>query len=78
MLFRSGFMVRGETLTPGPLPNLGSPGTLGGWGAGSTAFWSDPVNGVSFSLLSTGLMEDTRHIQRVQQLSDIVLSSLTH
>jgi CubicO group peptidase (beta-lactamase class C family) len=73
-----GFFVRGEALTPGPLPNLASPGTFGGWGAGSTAFWCDPVQRVSFSLLSTGLMEDTRHIQRVQRLSDIVLSSLSH
>lgn len=73
-----GFIVRGEALTPGPLPNLGSAKTLGGWGAGSTAFWADPVHGVSFSLLSTGLMEDTRHLQRVQRLSDIVLASLSN
>lgn len=73
-----GFHVRGDALAPGPLPNLGSAKTLGGWGAGSTAFWTDPVHGVSFSLLSTGLMEDTRHLQRVQRLSDIVLASLSN
>lgn len=72
-----GFYVRGEALTPGPLPNLSSAATVGGWGAGSTAFWSDPARGVSFSLLTTGLMEDTHHIERVQRLSDIVLSSLS-
>ncbi len=72
-----GFYVRGDALTPGPMGSLNSPGTIGGWGAGSTAFWSDPAHGVAFSLLSTGLMEDTRHMQRVQRLSDIVLSSIT-
>jgi CubicO group peptidase (beta-lactamase class C family) len=65
-------------LTPGPLPNLASAPTIGGWGAGSTAFWSDPVNKVGFSFLSTGLMEDTRHLQRIQRLSDMVLSALRH
>ena len=73
-----GFYVRGDALTPGPLPNLASAPTIGGWGAGSTAFWSDPVNKVGFSFLSTGLMEDTRHLQRIQRLSDMVLSALRH
>jgi hypothetical protein len=33
---------------------------------------------VGFSFLSTGLMEDTRHLQRIQRLSDMVLSALRH
>jgi CubicO group peptidase (beta-lactamase class C family) len=67
-----GFFVRGSALTPGPIGNLCSQRTLCGWGAGSTAFWVDAGSGLSFSLLSTGLMEDSEHIQRVQRLSDLV------
>ncbi len=72
-----GFLVRGEALIPGPLPALASAGAMGGWGAGSTAFWCDPMRGVSFGLLSSGLMDDASHLQRVQRLSDSLLSSLT-
>jgi CubicO group peptidase (beta-lactamase class C family) len=71
-----GFFVRGEAFSPGPLGALNSAATLCGWGAGSTAFWSDPQHRLSFSLLSTGLMEDSFHVQRVQRLSDIALSAL--
>jgi CubicO group peptidase (beta-lactamase class C family) len=71
-----GFFVRGSALTPGPVGNLCSQRTLCGWGAGSTAFWVDAASGLSFSLLTTGLMEDSEHIQRVQRLSDLVNCAL--
>jgi CubicO group peptidase (beta-lactamase class C family) len=71
-----GFFVRGNALTPGPVGNLCSQRTLCGWGAGSTAFWVDAASGLSFSLLTTGLMEDSEHIQRVQRLSDLVNCAL--
>lgn len=72
-----GFFVRGQAITPGPIGNFCSPGTFCGWGAGSSCFWVDPQHEVSFSFLSTGLMEDSHHVQRVQRLSDVVMSSLT-
>jgi CubicO group peptidase (beta-lactamase class C family) len=71
-----GFFVRGEGVVPGPHGNLASPGAFGGWGAGSTAFWIDPARDLTFTFLSTGLMEDSRHIERVSRLSDLVLSAL--
>lgn len=71
-----GFFVRGERLTPGPFGALNSPRTFGGLGAGSTAFWIDPERDVSFAFLSTGLMEDSRHIERLAMLSDMVISSI--
>jgi CubicO group peptidase (beta-lactamase class C family) len=71
-----GFFVRGDALSPGPLGALNSAGTLCGWGAGSSAFWTDPHHRLSFSFLSTGLMEDSVHVQRLQRLSDIALSAL--
>ena len=71
-----GFFVRGDGVIPGPFGNLSSPRTFGGWGAGSTAFWIDPARDLTFSFLSTGLMEDSRHMERIARLSDIVLAAL--
>lgn len=71
-----GFFVRGEALTPGPLPNLGSARTFGGWGAGSTLFWVDPERDLTFAMLTTGILEDTDHVVRCQKLSDLVLAAV--
>ena len=71
-----GFFVRGSGIQPGPMSNLSSPQTFCGWGAGSTCFWVDPREELSFSFLSTGLMEETYHIERLQRLSDLVVTSL--
>lgn len=72
-----GFFVRGERLIPGFFGALNSPQSFGGVGAGSTAFWVDPERELSFALLSTGLMEDSFHIERVGALSDMVIASMT-
>lgn len=72
-----GFFVRGEGVVPGPIGNLASPRSYGGWGAGSTCFWIDPARGLSFVLLTTGLMEESRHIERAGRLSDMALAALT-
>jgi CubicO group peptidase (beta-lactamase class C family) len=71
-----GFFVRGDRLAPGPFGVLNSPRTFGGFGAGSTAFWIDPEHELSFALLTTGLMEDSFHIERVGILSDMVIASI--
>jgi len=71
-----GFFMRGEGVQPGPMSNFSSPRTFCGWGAGSTCFWVDPEFDLTFSFLSTGLMEETYHIERVQRLSDLVLTSM--
>jgi len=71
-----GFFLRGEKLTPGPWGALNSPNTFGGIGAGSTAFWVDPARELSFAFLSTGLLEDSHHLERVARLSDLVVAAL--
>ena len=71
-----GFFVRGEKLTPGPFGALNSPRTFGGFGAGSTAFWIDPAHDLTFAFLSTGLMEDSHHVERLSRLSDLVIAAL--
>ncbi len=71
-----GFWLRGETITPGPFGSLNSPRTYGGIGAGSTAFWVDPERDLTFVMLTTGLMEESRSYERFQRISDLVVSAL--
>jgi CubicO group peptidase (beta-lactamase class C family) len=71
-----GFFVRGEKITPGPLPNLASVRTYGGWGSGTSCFWVDPVHDVCFSLITVGSLEDTDHLPRTQRLGDMVLAAV--
>ena len=71
-----GFFVRGDAIIPGPFGNLSSARTFGGIGAGSTAFWIDPAHDLGFSFLSTGVMEDSFHVERVSRLSDAVIAAL--
>ena len=58
------------------MSNLSSPNVFCGWGAGSTCFWIDPDLELTFSFLSTGLMEESYHIERLQRLADLVITSL--
>ena len=72
-----GFFLRGESITPGFISVLASPNSFGGFGAGSTCFWVDPQSEVTFSLLTTGLMEESRHIERCRRYGDLVLAALS-
>lgn len=71
-----GFFVRGEGVYPNRFGLLASPGSFGGFGAGSGGTWVDPQNELSFSFLSAGLLEETYHVERTGVLSDLVLSAL--
>jgi CubicO group peptidase (beta-lactamase class C family) len=71
-----GFFLRGEGVIPGPFGNLNSSRSFGGFGAGSTAFWVDPERELSFAFLSTGLIEDSYHMERIGLLSDLVLAAM--
>lgn len=71
-----GFFMRGEGIQPGPMSNFSSPRTFCGWGAGSTCFWVDPELDLTFSFLSSGLMEETWHVERLQRLADLVVTAL--
>jgi CubicO group peptidase (beta-lactamase class C family) len=76
--FGVGFLTRGAQLTPapGPFPNLASPNTFGGVGTGSTCFWIDPERDLCFTLLTTGLMEDTLHMERSSRLGDMLIAAI--
>jgi CubicO group peptidase (beta-lactamase class C family) len=71
-----GFFLRGEGIFPTPFGQLASPPTFGGFGAGSTAFWIDPVTDVTYVFLSSGLMEDSYSVERHMRLSDLVHAAL--
>jgi CubicO group peptidase (beta-lactamase class C family) len=71
-----GFFLRGEGTFPTPFGLLASPATFGGFGAGSSAFWIDPVTDVTYAFLSSGLMEDSYSIERHQRLSDLVHAAI--
>jgi CubicO group peptidase (beta-lactamase class C family) len=57
---------------------LNSTNTFGGFGAGSNGLWVDPVHQLSFSFLSTGLLEDSYHMERTALLCDLVMSALVN
>jgi len=67
-----GFFLRGGGIHPTPFGTLASPRTFGGFGAGSTVFWIDPVRDVTYAFMSSGLMEESHSMERHQRLSDIV------
>ena len=72
-----GFFVRGEGNLPGLFSVMNSPRTFGGFGAGSTGFTVDPARELTLVLLSTGLMEDSYHFERVAMLASLVLAAIT-
>ncbi|MBW1686520.1 MAG: serine hydrolase [Deltaproteobacteria bacterium] len=71
-----GFFLRGEGLFPMPFGLTASPRSFGGLGSGSTMFWVDPERELVFVCLTSGLLEESRNIERLQQLSDLALSAL--
>ncbi|WP_329057878.1 serine hydrolase domain-containing protein [Amycolatopsis sp. NBC_01480] len=55
---------------------LASPRAFGGFGAGSSGCWVDPDRDLGISFLSTGLLEESEHVERTGVLSDMIISSL--
>ncbi|MEB2285622.1 MAG: hypothetical protein B6D46_08690 [Polyangiaceae bacterium UTPRO1] len=70
------FFIRGEGVFPTYLGLTSSPRTYAGLGAGSALFWVDPDRELVFVLLSAGLLEESRHLERCQRLSDLVQSAV--
>jgi len=72
-----GFFVRGEGMVPGLFSVMNSPCTFGGFGAGSTGFTVDPERELTLAFLSTGLMEDSYHFERIARMANLVLAAIT-
>ncbi len=71
-----GFFMRGEGNLPGLFSVMNSPRTFGGFGAGSTGFTIDPERDLTLAFLSSGLMEDSYHFERVARLATLVLAAI--
>jgi len=71
-----GFFLRGKGVFPAPFGTFASPRTFGGLGAGSNMFWIDPERDLTCVFLSSGLLEETYNVDRLQRISDLVLASL--
>lgn len=72
-----GFFVRGEGMVPGLFSVMNSPHTFGGFGAGSTGFTVDPERELTLAFLSTGLMEDSYHFERIARMATLVVAAMT-
>ncbi|WP_030539156.1 serine hydrolase [Sphingobium sp. DC-2] len=71
-----GGYVRGEGHHMSPLGNFASPDSFGAVGSGSTMFMVDPSRGLTFVILTAGLMEGLGHFQRLERLSDLAVAAL--
>ncbi len=71
-----GFFVRGEGNLPGLFSPMNSARSFGGFGAGSTGFTVDPERDLSVAFLSTGLMEDSYHFERIGVMQGLVLAAM--
>ncbi len=72
-----GFFMRGEGNLPGLFSVMNSPRTFGGFGAGSTGFTVDPERELTLSFLSTGLMEDSYHFERIGVIGSLLVAAMT-
>jgi CubicO group peptidase (beta-lactamase class C family) len=70
------FFVRGHGIFPSYFGLTSSPRTFGGLGAGSAMFWVDPDRDLVFVCLTAGLIEESRHLDRCQRLSDLVQAAV--
>jgi CubicO group peptidase (beta-lactamase class C family) len=70
------FWLRGDGIFPTYFGQLSSPRTFGGLGAGSSMYWVDPERDLTFVLLTAGLLEETRNLDRCQRLSDLVQAAV--
>ena len=68
--------VRGTTPTIRGLGSIASPATFGHGGAGTSYSWADPESGVSFSYLTNCMSPEPWHSVRLDQVSNIVHSSI--
>jgi CubicO group peptidase (beta-lactamase class C family) len=70
------FFLRGHGIFPTYFGLTSSPRTFGGLGAGSSMFWVDPERDLTFVLLTAGLLEESRNLDRCQRLSDLVQAAV--
>ncbi|MFZ1992202.1 MAG: serine hydrolase domain-containing protein [Alphaproteobacteria bacterium] len=70
-----GFPLRGDAVGVNLYGSLTTPQTMGGYGAGTTIWWVDPVHDLTFVGLMTGVMNSDANYVRWRRLSDIAVSA---
>jgi CubicO group peptidase (beta-lactamase class C family) len=70
-----GIALRGTGMHPSYFGHLTSPNTFGYMGLGSTLFWVDPARQLTFTCMTTGLIEETASADRFQRLSDLAVAA---
>ena len=72
-----GFPLRGDAIGVNLYGSMTSPATMGGYGAGTTIWWTDPERDLTFVGLMTGVMNADANYVRWRRLSDIAVSAAT-
>jgi CubicO group peptidase (beta-lactamase class C family) len=70
-----GFPLRGDAVGVNLYGSLTTPHTMGGYGAGTTIWWTDPVHDLTFVGLMNGVMNGDANYVRWRRLSDIAVSA---
>lgn len=74
--FAVGLKTRGTHRGLHAFGDLVSPMTYGALGLGSTMFWVDPALDATFTVLTTGLIDERRSLRRFGALSNLAASAL--
>jgi hypothetical protein len=54
---------------------MASPGTFGGYGAGSSQFFVEPERDLTFVCLTAGVLGEAENLHRFQNLSDMTIAA---
>ncbi|ANE03041.1 serine hydrolase domain-containing protein [Corynebacterium crudilactis] len=71
-----GVVVSGEGHAPNMFGPFVNPAAFGNNGAGSTLYWVDPVNDVTFTFLSSGVLDEADNVERFQRISTMVAAAI--
>ena len=71
-----GVIINGDGTAPNFFGPFTSPNAYGNNGAGSTLYWVDPDNDVTFTFLSAGVMDEGDNVERFLKISSMVSAAI--
>ncbi len=71
-----GVIVNGDGIAPNFFGPFTSPNAYGNNGAGSTLYWIDPDNDVTFTFLSAGVLDEGDNVERFLKISSMVSAAI--
>ncbi len=69
-------LIKGDGISLNTMGTFTSPRTFGKFGLGGTGFWVDPVWGVTFIFLRSGLLEHYHDTVNYQRVSDMAIAAV--